>query len=89
VLVLIVVVALGARPSPSLADAAARPRLIVLTDVRSLTPGAAEPDDAPSLIRLTLYANELEIEGLIATSNLERGQKTRPELIHQVVDAFP
>ena len=35
-----------------------------------------------------LYANEFEIEGLIATSNLGHGQKTRPDLIRQVVDAY-
>jgi hypothetical protein len=35
-----------------------------------------------------LYANEFEIEGLIATSNLGHGQKTRFDLIRQVVDAY-
>jgi hypothetical protein len=35
-----------------------------------------------------LYANELDIEGLIATSNLGHGQETRPDLIRQVVDAY-
>ena len=35
-----------------------------------------------------LYANEFDIEGLIATSNLGHGQKVRPDLIRQVVDAY-
>ena len=35
-----------------------------------------------------LYAGEFEIDGLIATSNLQHGQKTRPDLIRQVVDAY-
>jgi hypothetical protein len=65
-----------------------RPRLVVLTDISSLTAGVAEPDDGQSLIRLMLYANELDIEGLIASSNLGHGQRVRPELIHQVVDAY-
>ena len=65
-----------------------QPRLIVLTDISSLTAGVAEPDDGQSLIRLMLYANEFDIEGLIATSNLGHGQKTRPDLIRQVVDAY-
>ncbi len=65
-----------------------RPRLVVLTDISSLTAGIAEPDDGQSLIRLMLYANEFDIEGLIATSNLGHGQKTRPDLIRQVVDAY-
>ena len=64
------------------------PRLVVLTDISSLTAGVAEPDDGQSLIRLMLYANEFDIEGLIATSNLGHGQKTRPDLIRQVVDAY-
>jgi hypothetical protein len=74
--------------SPLAANDVPHPRLIVLTDISSLTPGAAEPDDAQSLIRLMLYANEFDIEGLIATSNLQRGLKTRPDLIRQVVDAY-
>jgi hypothetical protein len=63
-------------------------RLIVLTDISSLTPGVAEPDDGQSLIRLMLYTNELEIEALIATSNLVHGRTTRPDLIRQVVEAY-
>ena len=65
-----------------------RPRLLVLTDISSLTAGKAEPDDGQSLIRLMLYANELQIEGLVASSNLGHGRKVRPDLIRQVVDAY-
>jgi hypothetical protein len=39
------------------------PRLIVLTDI------GAEVDDQESLIRLLLYANEIDIEGLVATTS--------------------
>jgi hypothetical protein len=69
-------------------QAAGPPRLIVLTDISSLTAGVAEPDDGQSLVRLMLYANELEIEGLIATSTMGHGHTTRPDLIRQVVDAY-
>ena len=65
-----------------------RPRLIVLTDISSVSAGVAEPDDGQSLIRLMLYANEFDIEGLIATSNLGHGQTTHPDLIREVVDAY-
>jgi hypothetical protein len=65
-----------------------RTRLVVLTDISSLTAGAAEPDDGQSMIRLMLYTNEFDIEGLIASSNLGHGQRVRPELIRQVVDAY-
>jgi hypothetical protein len=79
---------LGSTFSSSLANDELHPRLIVLTDISSSTAGVAEPDDAQSLIRLMLYANEFDIEGLIATSNLQHGLKTRPELLRQVVDAY-
>ena len=65
-----------------------RPRLVVLTDISSLTAGEAEPDDGQSLIRLMLYTNDFDIEGLVASSNLGHGQKVRPELIRRVVDAY-
>jgi len=65
-----------------------RPRLVVLTDISSLTAGEAEPDDGQSLIRLMLYTNEFDIEGLVASSNLGHRQRVRPELIRRVVDAY-
>src|SRR5947209_8803327 len=65
-----------------------RPRLVVLTDISSLTAGEAEPDDGQSLVRLMLYTNDFDIEGLVASSNLGHGQKVRPELIRRVVDAY-
>src|SRR4051794_20001387 len=65
-----------------------RPRLLVLTDISSLDVGVAEPDDGQSMIRLMLYTDEFDVEGLVATSNLEHGQVARPELIRRVVDAY-
>ncbi len=87
-LLILVMAVLGTTLSPSLAHDDPRPRLFVLTDISSLTAGFAEPDDGQSLLRLMLYTNEFEIKGLIATSNLGHGQKTRPDLIRQVVDAY-
>jgi hypothetical protein len=66
--------------------AADRPRLVVLTDI------GGDPDDQQSLIRLLLYSDEFEIEGLIATATAVPGQgKTtvvRPELIRETVAAY-
>lgn len=56
-----------------------RPRLVVLTDISSLTAGEAEPDDGQSLIRLMLYTNEFDIQGMVASSKLGHGRKVRPE----------
>lgn len=67
---------------------AVKPRILILTDISSLTQGYNEPDDGQSLVRLLLYANEFDIEGIIAASNLGHGQTTRPDLIRQVVDAY-
>lgn len=43
-----------------------RPRLFVLTDL------ANEPDDEESLVRLLAYANEFDIEGIVATTSCPR-----------------
>lgn len=40
------------------------PGVLVLTDISSVLGGYGEPDDMQSLIRLLLYANELELDGL-------------------------
>jgi hypothetical protein len=67
-------------------SAALRPRLAVLTDI------GGDPDDQQSLVRLMLYANEFEIEGLIASAAGTPGELaeavTRPDLIEQIVRAY-
>ena len=70
--------------SSSRADTPApdRPRLLVLTDFFK------DPDDKQSLIRLLTYANEFEIEGLIATSLAFGTGEVRPELIKGVIDDY-
>ena len=66
--------------------AAERPRLAVLTDI------GGDPDDQQSLVRLMVYANEFEIEALIASASGTRGELkeaiTRPDLIRQTVEAY-
>src|SRR5205085_11940388 len=73
-----------AAPSPS--PAAERPRLIVLTDI------GGDPDDSQSMVRLMVYANEFEIEGLIASAAGTPGELkeavTRPERIREIVAAY-
>ncbi len=63
-----------------------RPRLLVLTDI------GGDPDDQQSMIRLMLYANEFEIEGLIASASGTPGELkeriVQPQLIRQIVEAF-
>lgn len=66
--------------------AAERPRLLVLTDI------GGDPDDQQSLIRLMVYANEFEIEGLIASASGTPGELkreiTQPHLIHDIIRAY-
>jgi hypothetical protein len=63
-----------------------RPRLCILTDI------GGDPDDQQSMVRLMIYANELEIEGLIASASGTPGELkqaiTRPDLIRTIVTAY-
>ncbi len=63
-----------------------RPRLLVLTDI------GGDPDDQQAMIRLMTYANEFEIEGLIATASGVPGELKRkivqPRLIGEIVEAY-
>jgi hypothetical protein len=67
-------------------EAADRPRLAVLTDI------GGDPDDQQSMVRLMAYANEFEIEALIATAAGTRGELkesiVRPDLILEAVAAY-
>ena len=56
-----------------------KPRLFVLTDI------GGDPDDQMSMVRLMTYANQIDIEGLVAT---EVNSKVNPERIQQIVEAY-
>ncbi len=64
------------------APAQARERLIVLTDIE------ADPDDTQSLVRLLLYANEIDLEGLVATTSIHMRNEIHPESIRAVIDEY-
>ncbi|MCR6658426.1 MAG: DUF1593 domain-containing protein [Asticcacaulis sp.] len=57
-------------------------RLIVLTDV------GADPDDTESLVRLMLYSNEIDIEGLIATTSVWMKSTVNPQSVREVIGAY-
>jgi len=59
-----------------------RARLIVLTDVGN------EPDDSESLVRLLVYSNEIEIEGLVASTSRHLPRGSHPEIIERQVAAY-
>lgn len=60
----------------------AKHRLIVLTDIE------ADPDDSQTMVRLLLYSNVIDIEGLIATTSTHQRTRVAPETIHKLIDAY-
>ena len=57
-------------------------RMIVLTDIE------ADPDDTQTMIRLLLYSNVIELEGLIATTSTHQRTRIAPETIHRLINAY-
>jgi hypothetical protein len=69
-------------PSRFVDDFAARPRIVVMTDI------ANEPDDQMSLVRFLLYSNQFDVEGLVATTSTWLKTHPRPDVILSVLDAY-
>lgn len=57
-------------------------RVIILTDIE------ADPDDTMSLVRLLLYADEIDIKGLVATTSCWHKAQVNPDSIKKVVQAY-
>jgi hypothetical protein len=57
-------------------------RVIVLTDITN------EPDDQESLVRFLVYANEFEVEGLVATTSVHLKDKVRKDKIEELLGAY-
>lgn len=64
------------------AVASDKQRVLVLTDISN------EPDDEESMVRFLVYANEYEVEGLVATTSTWLRNQTREDLIRRQVDAY-
>jgi hypothetical protein len=58
------------------------PRVVILSDIGN------EPDDQMSLVRLLLYSDELDIEGLIATTSTWQKSVTHAETMHTLIAAY-
>jgi len=54
-------------------------RVFVLTDITN------EPDDQQSLVRFLVYANEYDIEGLVATTSTHLRNQTRKDKIEELI----
>ena len=57
-------------------------RVIILTDIE------ADPDDSQSMVRLLLYSNVIDIEGLIATTSCWHQTRVNPESIVKIIQAY-
>src|SRR3982751_542627 len=59
-----------------------KPRIIVLTDISN------EPDDEESLVRLLVYSNEFDVEGIIATTSTWLKDGPREDLIRRGITGY-
>jgi hypothetical protein len=62
------------------------PRLLITTDI------GGDPDDQQSLIRLMVYSNEFDIEGIITSASGTPGELkealVRPDLVEEIISAY-
>ncbi len=79
---IVVTVILAAASAPAADPPADRSRVFVLTDISN------EPDDEESLVRFLVYANEYDIEGLVATTSTWLRNRTREDLLRRQIDAY-
>ncbi|MCP5120046.1 MAG: DUF1593 domain-containing protein, partial [bacterium] len=63
-------------------SSAEKTRVLVLTDIGN------EPDDGQSMVRFLLYANEFDLEGLVATTSTWQRTLVQPEMIRERVEAY-
>jgi hypothetical protein len=59
-----------------------KPRVFILSDIGN------EPDDAESLCRYLLYANQFETEGLVACTSTWLRNGVHPEHMESIVEAY-
>ena len=57
-------------------------RVIVLTDIE------ADPDDSQTLVRMLLYANQIDIRGIIATTSVHQKSMVAPQTVERIIRAY-
>jgi hypothetical protein len=71
------------QPDPRrIANATHKQRIVILTDI------GAEADDTESMVRLLLYADVIDIQGLVATTSTWKRTSVSPGLIEEVIHAY-
>ncbi len=79
---LLALLTFGMSMSGSAIEKEKKNRVIILTDIE------ADPDDTQSLVRLFLYANEIDIKGIVATTSFWRRDKVETPFIRKVIRAY-
>jgi hypothetical protein len=69
-------------PAGRLDSFAGHPRVFVMSDIGN------EPDDQMSFVRLLLYSNEIDLEGLVATTSTWQKTVTHPETMHEIIAKY-
>ena len=69
-------------PSGRLDNFAGHPRAFIVSDIGN------EPDDQMSFVRLLLYSNEIDLEGLVATTSTWQKSATHPETMHEIIAKY-
>ncbi|KAJ5770370.1 uncharacterized protein N7511_002421 [Penicillium nucicola] len=59
-----------------------KPRVFILSDISN------EPDDAESLTRYLLYANQFHTEGIVATTSTWQRDEVHPEQMLAIINAY-
>ena len=77
-------VSLAAQPpaKASVDNFAGHPRALIISDIGN------EPDDQMSLVRLLLYSNEIDIEGLVASTSTWQKTAVHPETMRALIEAY-
>lgn len=71
--------ALAGQCNPDLDE---KPRIFIFTDVLN------EPDDSQSLVRLMLHSDELDIQGLVASTSYWLNSTDHPDELRSVVETY-
>lgn len=69
-------------PAGRLDNFSGHPRLFVISDIGN------EPDDQMSFVRLLLYSNEIDIEGLVAATSTWQKTATHPETMREIIATY-
>ncbi len=69
-------------PAGRLDNFSGHPRAFVVSDIGN------EPDDQMSFVRLLLYSNEIDLEGLVATTSTWQKAATHPDTMHEIIAKY-